>query len=179
EEGKAKSRLNGLAHGMAAATTVLPGEDPAAFAHRAADWRATLRPRNAVEEALVADAVEASWRLDRCRRADTAELTGRVLNATDAYDVAVEDRLDELIDQLANTPKRTTRHLQLFARGCRWMVEQLDTLVEALQKRGWWERTERDHALNLLGRGRDDVFRDALTYDLNQAFMAVGWSTEG
>ncbi|MBV8265569.1 MAG: hypothetical protein JO252_04405, partial [Planctomycetaceae bacterium] len=36
--GKEKSKLNGLKHGLRAATLVLPGEDPEALEHRLDAW---------------------------------------------------------------------------------------------------------------------------------------------
>ena len=68
EQGKARSRLNALTHGLTATIPVLPGEDADALANRRAAWTEALQPRDAVELYLVETAVAASWALDRARR---------------------------------------------------------------------------------------------------------------
>src|SRR5690348_9458964 len=45
-EGQQKIKLNALKHGLCAATILLPGEDPAAFAERLAAWSADLDPQS-------------------------------------------------------------------------------------------------------------------------------------
>ena len=89
--GKARSKLNGLKHGLRAATLVLPGEDPEALEHRFDAWTDELDPRTDLERYFVRSAVEASWRLDRVRRAETAAVARRVTAAG-----AKADRKDAL-----------------------------------------------------------------------------------
>jgi hypothetical protein len=62
-QGKMRSRLNALKHGMRAKTDVLPGEDAAAFDARLRRWTADLAPRDDVEAFLVRRAVQLSWQL--------------------------------------------------------------------------------------------------------------------
>src|SRR5262245_55163448 len=52
-EGRSRSKMNALKHGMRAQTPVLPGEDPAAFRHRLDSWTAALGPDDVVEQFLV------------------------------------------------------------------------------------------------------------------------------
>ena len=74
-EGKSRSRLNSLTHGLTATKIeFLPNEDAAKFAERLAAWRAELQPRNPVELHWVDDAVWISWLRDRASRAETARL---------------------------------------------------------------------------------------------------------
>ena len=61
--GKERSKFNALKHGLDARTVVLPTEDPEAFEGRLEDWKAGLKPRNAVEDYLVEHAVELSWQM--------------------------------------------------------------------------------------------------------------------
>ena len=89
--GKARSKLNGLKHGLRAATLVLPGEDPAALEQRFDAWTDELDPRTDLERYFVRSAVEASWRLDRVRRAEAAAVARRVTAAE-----AEADRKDAL-----------------------------------------------------------------------------------
>ena len=78
DEGKARSRLNRLKHGMRAALPVLPGEDPEALVARRRAWRRDLAPADEVERFLADQAVGASWTLDRCRKSEAAELGDRI-----------------------------------------------------------------------------------------------------
>ena len=79
--GKARSKRNGLKHGLRAATLILPGEDLEALEHRLDAWTEELDPRTDLERYFVRSAVEASWRLDRARRAETAAVARRVTAA--------------------------------------------------------------------------------------------------
>src|SRR5262249_26242209 len=80
-EGKERSKLNALKHGMTAKTTVLPGEDPAAFQHRVDHWKADLQAQNAVEDYLIEQAAQVSWRLDRVNRTQTVRLAQNIRTA--------------------------------------------------------------------------------------------------
>src|SRR5258707_14752804 len=71
-EGKEVSRLNGLTHGMRSELPILPGEDPEALRRRIAVWTGELGAETEPERHLVEAAVQASWRLDRCRGVETA-----------------------------------------------------------------------------------------------------------
>ena len=48
-EGKSASRFNALKHGIDAASIVIPGEDPAAYAALADDYLRDLRPQSPTE----------------------------------------------------------------------------------------------------------------------------------
>lgn len=65
EAGKARSRYNGLRHGLFARDVVLPGEDRAEFDAMAADLLADLRPHGRYETMLVHRLADISWRLGR------------------------------------------------------------------------------------------------------------------
>src|SRR5262249_23563300 len=69
-QGKERSRLNAIKHGMSARTPVLPGEDAEAFRRRVEDWTADPAPRNAVERFLVERAAMDSWKIERADRVE-------------------------------------------------------------------------------------------------------------
>ena len=69
-QGKARSSMNALVHGLAARRVVLPNEDRAAFDAFARALRKDLRPRGPVQELLVNEVIDAAWKL---RRAGDAE----------------------------------------------------------------------------------------------------------
>src|SRR4029077_12703443 len=74
EDGKNRSRLNAVKHGMTSQTDVLPGEDREEFLDRMVDWTKDLNPRTSVERYLSERAARVSWQLDRAERAHTARL---------------------------------------------------------------------------------------------------------
>ena len=83
-EGKIRSSLNALTHGLTARTPVLPGEDAAALQDRMDAWMADIQPRNPAEEALVRQAVQLSWRLERADRVIVEHVTDQIATARDA-----------------------------------------------------------------------------------------------
>jgi hypothetical protein len=95
DEGKVRSRLNALKHGMRANLLVLPGEDPEALKARVDAWTADLRPRNEVEQYLVDRAAAVSWQLDRVDRAHVARLTSNIRSA--ATELARAEQDDVLV----------------------------------------------------------------------------------
>src|SRR5262245_30005395 len=73
-KGKMISRMNALKHGLTATVCVLPTEDAGAFEARRAEWLAAYPSDGPAKQRGVERAVQASWRLDRCTRAETARL---------------------------------------------------------------------------------------------------------
>ena len=67
-EGKARSRGNGLKHGMAA-LVVVPPEDQASYEAAMARWEREAGPGNVVEEHLIRRAAVGSVQLDRMEEA--------------------------------------------------------------------------------------------------------------
>src|SRR3954463_2846615 len=97
--GKSVSKMNGLVHGMRAESEVLPGEDADELRRRHEVWADELGAETEAERCLVRAAVNASWRIDRCRGAEAAALTRRVLGAGDAYDDLAEG-VERLVERL-------------------------------------------------------------------------------
>ena len=141
-EGKARSRMNALKHGLDARTPILPGEDEAAFRARLDAWRADFPPRNPQEECLLEEAARLSWQLDRAERvqaaflADCARLAGdgearrRDQEAADA--AAIGQRLILGANRIGlptrpddpDRPECLLRRLESSAAGCRWLLER-------------------------------------------------------
>ncbi len=117
--GKARSKLNGLKHGLRAATLVLPGEDPEALEHRLDAWTDELDPHTDLERYFVRSAVEASWRLDRVRRAEAAAVARRVTAAGAEADRKDALEVEHNLTSLGLWPERNLRTLRGSARGCR------------------------------------------------------------
>ena len=81
EEGKRRSSLNAVTHGLRAETAILLDEDPQALEDRKTSWSSCLLPGNDSEQRAVDDAGEYSWMQDRARRAQVARLATNISNA--------------------------------------------------------------------------------------------------
>src|SRR3954447_12242627 len=160
--GKSVSKLNGLVHGMRAESDILPGEDPEALDRRIATWADELGAETGPERYLAEAAAKASWRIDRCRAAEAAALTRKVLGAGDAYDDALAEEVEQLSLRLEEEPSAVVRQLRRSSAGCRWLIGRWGELADRLD--GWkaLEPTERRLAANLLGRRHDELFDPAV-----------------
>jgi hypothetical protein len=87
EEGKNRSRMNGLDHGARASILALPPEEFGEFQQELIGWKASFRPRNAAEDVLIDRIVTLGWQEKRVARAQRARLSRRVSHTgvEDAY----------------------------------------------------------------------------------------------
>jgi hypothetical protein len=70
-EGKSRTRLNGLRHGLTGQTAFLPEEDRAAYHRHHADFRAELKPLGLIETQLAHQLADDYWRLNRLKAIET------------------------------------------------------------------------------------------------------------
>jgi hypothetical protein len=68
--GKAKSRFNGLVHGLRAESDFIPGEDPQEFDQDLAHLSAAWMPRDGIEKSLLEQIAVHQWKLIRLGRAE-------------------------------------------------------------------------------------------------------------
>jgi hypothetical protein len=83
EEGKRRSSLNAMKHGLTARIPILPDEDPREFNDRMSYWMQYLKPQHGLEMIQVSRAAYCSWQLGRVERAQAARLCARALNEED------------------------------------------------------------------------------------------------
>ncbi len=150
-EGKARSRMNGLRHGMRAELVILPGESQEAFDHRLVAWTGELHAVGSIERHLAGIAVASSWRHERCLRNEAATLTERVLKADDPDPEVVQARVRRLGARLAKDPADVTYRLRKTSAGCLWLLARWDDLDAALDRDGTWEQSRVHQAIHLLG----------------------------
>jgi hypothetical protein len=98
DDGKIRSRLNALKHGMTAALPVIRGEDGEALQRRIDAWTDNLRPHSLLENHVIEQAAQISWQVERIERAHVARLTTNSLNAEADETLQTEDYVDELGD---------------------------------------------------------------------------------
>ena len=137
DEGKARSRMNALKHGLRAETLALPDEDPAELAQREQQWLEFYRPQNPAELYLVHQAVRATIQLDRCARFQTVVLTRQVRAALAALEPPRDEAIAPTLVE-AQHPGRMIQRLLGSAAGCRWLIARWTELRDALGASDGW-----------------------------------------
>ena len=83
DEGKRICAQNALKHGLRSRHPVIPGEDPVEYQHKLDQLRADIKPMNALEDDLVEQIADTSWRLKRLSRIEAAIERDRIESAAD------------------------------------------------------------------------------------------------
>jgi hypothetical protein len=178
--------MNALKHGLDAQTLILPGEHDAAFRARLDAWRADVKPRGPLEDALVEQAARLSWQLDRADRVQAALLAERIRLAGDdearrrdqeaADAVAIGQRLIlggnrrgmHTHPDDPDHPERLLGRLESTADGCRWLLDRWAELRAALEGDGdaCWRPEERLRAVRLLAKAPVDAVDDPMVLSI-------------
>ena len=121
-EGKKRSAMNAIRHGLFSESPILPGEDPAAYETFCQAYVADLQPQGAIEEAYVAAIASTQWRLLRCARIENSILTAEDLN--------IEQQIDG-IARFSLYEGRLFRKLNQILRDLRQAQAERKALAEA------------------------------------------------
>jgi hypothetical protein len=189
-DGKSRSRMNALKHGLTAKELVLPGEEPDQLQQRVSVFKADFQPQNETEDYLVELAAIASWELQRCQRVIAAKLNERVryrlLELGEAEADEVEDHARRLFwdpggpialyphsrslrltrisspDSVEDplNPARIVNRLEHLAGGFRWLLDRWIDLRNLLEDGLKWQAPDRLKAIRLLGRQPMDLLAD-------------------
>jgi len=151
DEGKARSRVNALKHGLAGAGVVLPDEEAQAVALRAQEWRDRFQPANEEDEWLFEQVVVNSVRLDACRERESGLRIYEARRAGLSWDDDRRLAAEEVAASLAKDPARVSRRLARTRQGCDWLLERWHALGAAFERAGEWSDAQRSLALDMLG----------------------------
>jgi ATP-dependent helicase YprA (DUF1998 family) len=186
EDGKRRSSMNALKHGLTAAQAVLATEDPARYQATHDRWLAFDKPTDPAHEAAIEVCVSAKWRLDRCtlienQRADQrmrhagaqydlrkfaeAELKGRRLidepinrcDVAPTHDPVFQARVKKRLD---DNPAILVRELQMSTHGLEWLIVHWSELGEMLRRNKFWHYPEKFRAVWMLGKNPHEVIED-------------------
>ena len=151
--GKARSRFNGLKHGMRAEQIVLPTEDPAEFAAELQAWTDDWKPPTAARRILVERGAVAAWRLRRSVRVETERLEGLGRQAVAQYDQALGAQIAEGKRWLKGDPEKALGLLNRTYEGIVAQMAMWMTLANAAKSPESWNCLESHHRrlVNLLG----------------------------
>ena len=182
-EGKQKTRLNGMVHGLA--STVLSTEDAQAFEERMDEVAKSMRPRNALEKLILANSVRASWMIDRTARVQTARLDSLIdgeparaieqifslgkrlfFNAQGPiYGVGryqyIGDRTSwSGVADHPDDPDTLVRQISSSVLGCLWLLDRFSELRALLEPGKIWNSQHKFMAIRLLGKQPLDCYTD-------------------
>jgi len=152
-EGKARTRLNGLKHGMRAETIVLPTEDLAEFAAELQAWTEDWKPPTAARKILVERGAVAAWRLRRSVRVETERLERLGKQAVECYEQELAAQIAEGMRWLKADPPRALAILNLSYEGVAAQIEMWQYLAGSAADPTFWHNMGDHHErlLNLLG----------------------------
>jgi hypothetical protein len=102
-DGKQRSSRNAAALGLFSASAFIRPDENQAYRKFSTAWNAHLAPDGPVEEALVAELVQAAWRLRRCTTLETATWCAPGQDAPTPEDL---DRMQASIDRARATSLR-------------------------------------------------------------------------
>ena len=161
-EGKKRSSLNSLVHGLRSEEVVLPGEDPAAFEAERAAWFEDFQPKSQARAALVERAAIAAWRCRRCVRIEAVRLKNLGRDAVDRHEAEVAKQVDAAVKILQKEPKRALAILEGEYEGRVRLIQLWARLIDSASTDRSWGRSINTHDLlvNLLGFTEDDDIED-------------------
>ena len=153
-EGKARSRRNGLKHGLTGAGIALPDEDQAEVDRRFAAYEAELAPTTELGHDLMLRAATLTVRLERCHRNEAARLALAVDSAARAYDLARQVEVRQLLETIDSEPGINAWRLQQSPEGVALTIEAWHDLAQDLADpaRRAWGVAHNERAENLMGR---------------------------
>jgi hypothetical protein len=148
EEGKQRSSLNALRHGLTGQIVVMPSEDLEAYQNHLKSFTDEYKPEGATEQNLVQALADASWRLNR-----VAALETNLLTLGMAKEVEILTNPDQPVDQAFATAGALERqskalaNLSIHSQRLSRQYERTVVQLRALQKE---RRSHQDHDLNRL-----------------------------
>src|SRR6266446_7611306 len=103
-EGKARSKMNALKHGLTAEQIVLPDEDPQEYDALCQRWLDAYPDAGPAQLALIELAVRNAWKLRRADDHERAMIAHRMRHAADAFDCQEQVRVEEIGRRLLHDP---------------------------------------------------------------------------
>jgi hypothetical protein len=137
-EGKARSRMNALTHGLRAEEVVIPTEDATEFQEFLAAWIADWNPPTMARRQLVEHAAVAAWRLKRCVRLESSRMGLRIKTAHDIWDASMDKTLDAIVEGFGDDPAGCVEKLRSTCAGvCRLLDLWADIERAAASPESW------------------------------------------
>jgi hypothetical protein len=132
-EGKQRSSLNALRHGLTGQIVVMPTEDLAAYRQHLKSFTDELNPKGVIEVNLVQSLADTSWRLNRVAALETNLLTLGIATATSPITDAPQQIQDAMsivaaLESQSKALSNLSLHSQRLSRQFERTVAQLRDL---------------------------------------------------
>jgi hypothetical protein len=178
QAGKNISKFNNLRWGCYAKELILPGESAEELQERCDRWVKDLRPMSEPERYEVFNAVHATWRQDRMRRAEAIALADLVDKTTEQFYEQKEQEARDLIARLPEAPGDCVQGLRNSTAGLTWMIDQIEILVIEIEPTNGEPRTgispnQRRHLIHLCGKRAVDLFAEIQVAYVNRLYLAL------
>ncbi len=147
-EGKARSRANGLKHGLC--SSVVVAEDLELVSGRISDWYFTLKPQNDYHMWLVEKIAVCSIRIDRAERMERRYRDRRSLKAELDWEDDRRLEVENLGAKIGLRPAQIVEELRRSPVGCDWLISRWSMLAHAADSKAWTP-DQTTLAFNLLG----------------------------
>jgi hypothetical protein len=151
EEGKKKSSLNALRHGLTGQIVVMPSEDLEAYRRHIAEFKTDLQPKGSLEAHLVQSLADTAWRLNRVAALETNLLTLGIARVSDAFACPQEIQqalaIASTLESRAKALSNLSMHSQRLSRQFERTVNQLQQLQKQRRQQ---EAQDMNQALDLL-----------------------------
>ena len=132
DEGKHRSSLNALRHGLTSQTVLLPGEDPEQYRRHLASFEHDFRPFGADEHTLVQILADTSWRLHRVAVLEANLLTHGTFTENGAPQAPDPDRIIKGLATLSLHGQRLNRQFQTTLRLLKQIQQERKKETEGL-----------------------------------------------
>jgi hypothetical protein len=181
QEGKERSSLNALRHGLTGQIVVMPTEDLQAYQAHLKSFTADYHPKGATEAHLVQALADASWRLNRVAALETNVLTLGIATARSPITDAPPQVQDALsIAAALESQSKALSNLSMHSQRLSRQFERTVTQLRELQQiRLTQEKRDADHLLDIMemyeSRGETyDPSEDGFVFsqpEINQAIL--------
>jgi hypothetical protein len=172
QSGKNISKFNNLRWGCYAKELILPGESAEELQERCERWEQDLQPLSEPERYEVFNAVHATWRQDRMRRAEAIALADLVDKTTEHFQEQKEQEARELIARLPESPGESIQGLRNSTAGLTWMIDQVQRLAGQVARFGGLTQSQRRLVIHLWGKRLVDLFVDSVVATWNRLYLA-------
>jgi hypothetical protein len=141
-EGKKKSSLNALRHGLTGQIVVMPAEDLQAYQRHLESFATECKPKGPIEAHLVQALADTSWRINRVAALETNLLNLAAVGEGIEDALAIAASLESQSKALANLSMHSQRLSRQFER-------TVDKLHELQKIRSTQEEQEMDNLLDI------------------------------
>jgi hypothetical protein len=163
-EGRRISARNSLKHGMAGRGLVLPDSDAAEVERRNVALQAELAPATEMGVVLVHRLAMLLVRMEKGAKHASASSARRVRHAAEDFDEGRIDRAEDLLEGIAENPRRSLRKLRRMPEGVDLLVQEWGELRADLTRKGrpCWTASHLERAAGLLGIRSEDARASAI-----------------